>query len=632
MNKLFNKELKTAGSSGSADAAPRMTVECGHSTPICHCEEHSATWQSGEIASHAFAMTQEYGRSMVEMLGVLAVMGILSVAGIAGYKNAMNKYRANELLNEASKRAVVLATRALTGQQTVSLAEFSGHSSVAGGTFADEEAVDVSGNTFAIQIKNVDEDVCQQMKNTIGSSTVVREIPENCGAETISLVFNKDLSTSAVQVESLIDTSIDNPQDCQEAGKTWCYASTGGSSNGVCSNVTDCCKTVTLNSCQTCQSIQGQYVVDYKLEGASCNFQGTNDGQCLPYAPTGTTGCGTTNIQNMCLDNMKYAPSETEKSCLPVPCSMTGTCCQAAGEDGLYDVYGEGGLQNLMGQLQEALGNNDLSKGVGLIDQINVAQCTSCDSTDGSLTNAPDDTSCYYLEGETLLQNYSNMNNFTDVTLPGKCQNGKCSSTKPEEFCDYYTNGQYKVDSSVEGATCHKYYSCDDPNLVWIYASEEFHNQCIACGRVVAVVGGEDSVYCIPAGRTVEGIFLADDGYYAYDCQRLGTYYSTNEDGCTAGCKNTPFQRTYNNGACSLNSCPTGYFSANGRCVSCNAEEYPSESGVMVDINSQMEGWFFVVSTESDCQKCTSDHEIDSSVHIRTFGPIDGDDRDLCRY
>ena len=33
---------------------------------------------------------QETGRSMVEMLGVLAVIGVLSIAGIAGYRYAMD--------------------------------------------------------------------------------------------------------------------------------------------------------------------------------------------------------------------------------------------------------------------------------------------------------------------------------------------------------------------------------------------------------------------------------------------------------------------------------------------------------------------------------------------------------------
>ena len=47
----------------------------------------------------------ELGRSMVEMLGVLAVIGVLSVAGILGYKFAMNKYIANETVNELALRA-----------------------------------------------------------------------------------------------------------------------------------------------------------------------------------------------------------------------------------------------------------------------------------------------------------------------------------------------------------------------------------------------------------------------------------------------------------------------------------------------------------------------------------------------
>lgn len=36
------------------------------------------------------------GRSMVEMLGVLAIIGVLSVGGIAGYSSAMNKFKINK--------------------------------------------------------------------------------------------------------------------------------------------------------------------------------------------------------------------------------------------------------------------------------------------------------------------------------------------------------------------------------------------------------------------------------------------------------------------------------------------------------------------------------------------------------
>ncbi len=40
------------------------------------------------------------GRSMIEMLGVLAIIGVLSVGGIAGYSKAMTKYRVNKTIEQ----------------------------------------------------------------------------------------------------------------------------------------------------------------------------------------------------------------------------------------------------------------------------------------------------------------------------------------------------------------------------------------------------------------------------------------------------------------------------------------------------------------------------------------------------
>ena len=42
----------------------------------------------------------QYGRSMIEMLGVLAIIGVLSVGGIAGYSKAMMKFKVNKWLND----------------------------------------------------------------------------------------------------------------------------------------------------------------------------------------------------------------------------------------------------------------------------------------------------------------------------------------------------------------------------------------------------------------------------------------------------------------------------------------------------------------------------------------------------
>ena len=40
------------------------------------------------------------GRSMIEMLGVLAIIGVLSVGGIAGYSKAMHRYKVNKTIEQ----------------------------------------------------------------------------------------------------------------------------------------------------------------------------------------------------------------------------------------------------------------------------------------------------------------------------------------------------------------------------------------------------------------------------------------------------------------------------------------------------------------------------------------------------
>ncbi|MBR3661918.1 MAG: hypothetical protein IKN67_01405 [Alphaproteobacteria bacterium] len=50
-----------------------------------------------------FEIKNESGRSMIEMLGVLAIIGVLSVGGIAGYSKAMQKYRINKTIEQVSQ-------------------------------------------------------------------------------------------------------------------------------------------------------------------------------------------------------------------------------------------------------------------------------------------------------------------------------------------------------------------------------------------------------------------------------------------------------------------------------------------------------------------------------------------------
>ena len=58
---------------------------------------------------------EQSGRSMIEMLGVLAIFGVLSVGGIAGFSKAMNKFKTNKVADNVAM--IVTNIRTLYAQQ-----------------------------------------------------------------------------------------------------------------------------------------------------------------------------------------------------------------------------------------------------------------------------------------------------------------------------------------------------------------------------------------------------------------------------------------------------------------------------------------------------------------------------------
>ena len=69
-------------------------------------------------------LVAQCGRSMIEMLGVLAIIGVLSVGGIAGYSKAMMKFKINKTMQHITEIAANVQT--LYMQQK----DFSGLSSI----------------------------------------------------------------------------------------------------------------------------------------------------------------------------------------------------------------------------------------------------------------------------------------------------------------------------------------------------------------------------------------------------------------------------------------------------------------------------------------------------------------------
>ncbi len=90
--------------------------------------------------------TNESGRSMIEMLGVLAIIGVLSVGGIAGYSKAMNKFKTNKVADNVSM--LIANIKTMYAQQN-SYEDLSNINAVSMGLVPDELVVDAAAGTLS---------------------------------------------------------------------------------------------------------------------------------------------------------------------------------------------------------------------------------------------------------------------------------------------------------------------------------------------------------------------------------------------------------------------------------------------------------------------------------------------------
>lgn len=89
----------------------------------------------------------ESGRSMIEMLGVLAIIGVLSVGGIAGYSKAMNKFKTNKVADNVSM--LVANIKTLYAQQNT-YAGLQNGTAVSMGVVPDELGTAYSGDNATL--------------------------------------------------------------------------------------------------------------------------------------------------------------------------------------------------------------------------------------------------------------------------------------------------------------------------------------------------------------------------------------------------------------------------------------------------------------------------------------------------
>ncbi len=110
-------------------------------------------------------LNTELGRSLVEMLGVLAIVGVLSIGAIAGYSYAITKWKAGEILSDLHMRAVEytrqMAMTRVTPDFMFDNFEFGDENSL-GNPVAGFPLFDDS-DYFEIDVRGVSAEVCEQI-------------------------------------------------------------------------------------------------------------------------------------------------------------------------------------------------------------------------------------------------------------------------------------------------------------------------------------------------------------------------------------------------------------------------------------------------------------------------------------
>ena len=206
----------------------------------------SETKTRGSRITNAYA--SESGRSMVEMLGVLAIIGVLSIGGIMGYSYGMDKYRANETLNDVNLRAIDLIAQASRGGD-LSLAEWP---TKTGTDYDIGLEIDTATNSTegGIYVDKVPQRVCE---------IIADSIPDN-----VELTVN----------------GVDYTDSCTETNKMVFYY---GAIDEVLGET--CNGPVVDGVCQPCE---GDSVWNGTICGCASNTEFLSDGKCYP-CPSGTT-------------------------------------------------------------------------------------------------------------------------------------------------------------------------------------------------------------------------------------------------------------------------------------------------------------------------------------------------------
>ena len=266
-----------------------------------------------------FNKKNESGRSMVEMLGVLAVIGVLSVMGIAGYTVAMNSHRTNEVLNQASRLAMIVSAQKQAGSTNPVLSDSDRNAS---GQYQFE--LTNGTGSFTLTAKNVPDGVRARLNGVNMAGVTIDASTAN-----VTFTFSDDLGNGSITptYDDNIGAKVCSSNDDCSVG---CEECNGGKCVSICPTGQYCTSYATCSSIPSCEG-------DEDSTFGCCK----NNISVAPRCPEGAyfegdmNSCmsslgGWTSFEGMCEDDIKSCQTNAD-------CNTPSEYCEVLG-DGSYGL------------------------------------------------------------------------------------------------------------------------------------------------------------------------------------------------------------------------------------------------------------------------------------------------------
>ena len=272
----------------------------------------------------------ESGRSMVEMLGTLAIIGVLSIGGIAGYSYGMDKYRANQTINDVMLMGVDIITQ-LSQQRTQApvLSSDYGTKTTAGYDFTVVQNPD-DNTQYGIQITGIPSSVCKIVGDALKQTVAVWVGGEEQTSDTKTDPCDEADSNTMEFYFEPIETAFKCEPECPSGEFCrWgeCVSEkieiSKWPTDSACSSRADC------EPCGYCDSASDGSRFCAPSNGQDCTINTANDGmchggECLPK------GC--TYDTNKCTGKNEYCASPNTyaySNCKAFYDNEEGTCVKA---------------------------------------------------------------------------------------------------------------------------------------------------------------------------------------------------------------------------------------------------------------------------------------------------------------